>query len=98
MKIVKICDNSFIVTIISYTIITLLFISELNTYLTPDIIEELFVDTTREPKLQINLNITVPAISCKCKLFIYFLFHILPINMQQECNINRAINKRYNKL
>lgn len=46
----------------------LLFISELNTYLTPDVIEELFVDTTREPKLEINLNITVPAISCKCKL------------------------------
>ena len=52
---------------------TLLFISELNTYLTPDVIEELFVDTTREPKLKININITVPAISCKCKFcFIKF--------------------------
>lgn len=45
----------------------LLFISELNSYLTPEITEELFVDTTRESNLQINLNITVPAISCKCK-------------------------------
>lgn len=37
-------------------------------YLTPNVSEELFVDTSRSPNIQINLDIVVPAISCDCQL------------------------------
>lgn len=42
----------------------ILFLSEVNYYLTPTLSEELFVDTSRGSKLRINLDIIVPAISC----------------------------------
>ncbi|KAJ8975848.1 hypothetical protein NQ317_007453 [Molorchus minor] len=43
---------------------SLLFWIELKDYLTPNITEELFVDTSRSPTIQINLDITVPKVSC----------------------------------
>lgn len=45
----------------------LLILSELQTYISPNISEELFVDTSRSHKLRINLDIVVPTISCSCK-------------------------------
>lgn len=51
-------------TIISYTIMFILLISEFKLYLTTDLTEELFVDTTRNHKLKINFNINIPSISC----------------------------------
>ncbi|KAL6257406.1 hypothetical protein P5V15_010978 [Pogonomyrmex californicus] len=53
-----------IVTIISTIIMGILFLSEVNYYLTPTMSEELFVDTSRGSKLRINLDIIVPTISC----------------------------------
>ncbi|XP_029038334.1 endoplasmic reticulum-Golgi intermediate compartment protein 3 isoform X1 [Osmia bicornis bicornis] len=53
-----------IVTIISTIIMAILFLTELNYYLTPTLSEELFVDTSRGSKLRINLDIVVPTISC----------------------------------
>ncbi|CAL1682124.1 unnamed protein product [Lasius platythorax] len=53
-----------IVTIISTIIMGILFMSEINYYLTPSMSEELFVDTSRGSKLRINLDIIVPTISC----------------------------------
>ncbi|EZA53366.1 Endoplasmic reticulum-Golgi intermediate compartment protein [Ooceraea biroi] len=53
-----------IVTIISTIIMGILFMSEVNYYLTPTMSEELFVDTSRSSKLRINLDIIVPTISC----------------------------------
>ncbi|XP_066594196.1 endoplasmic reticulum-Golgi intermediate compartment protein 3 isoform X2 [Prorops nasuta] len=41
-----------------------LFLSEVNYYLTPSLSEELFVDTSRGSKLRINLDIVIPTISC----------------------------------
>ncbi|XP_011162403.1 endoplasmic reticulum-Golgi intermediate compartment protein 3 isoform X1 [Solenopsis invicta] len=52
------------VTIISTIIMGILFLSEVNYYLTPSMSEELFVDTSRGSKLRINLDIIVPAVSC----------------------------------
>ncbi|KAG8226870.1 hypothetical protein J437_LFUL006579 [Ladona fulva] len=52
------------VTIVSGIIMTLLFLSELNDYFTPNISEEIFVDTSRGPKLRINIDIIVPSVSC----------------------------------
>lgn len=44
----------------------LLFWVELVGYMTPNISEELFVDTSRSPDIQINLDIILPTISCDC--------------------------------
>ncbi|GBM23858.1 Endoplasmic reticulum-Golgi intermediate compartment protein 3, partial [Araneus ventricosus] len=52
------------VTVVSAVIITLLFISELNYYLTPEITEELFVDVSRGEKLRINIDVTFPKVMC----------------------------------
>ena len=57
----------FAVTIVSSIIMFLLILSEFNSYLSQNISEELFVDTTRSHKLKINLDIQVPMISCNCK-------------------------------
>lgn len=46
---------------------TLLFWIELMSYLTPNVVEELFVDTSRSPSIQINLDVIFPRISCDCK-------------------------------
>lgn len=48
----------------------LLLISEIRLYLEPNLIEELFVDTTRDQKLTINLDFYIPSISCDCKYII----------------------------
>lgn len=55
------------VTIISTIIMSILFLSEVNYYLTPTLSEELFVDTSRGSKLRINLDVIVPTISCDRK-------------------------------
>ncbi|GFY73222.1 endoplasmic reticulum-Golgi intermediate compartment protein 3 [Trichonephila inaurata madagascariensis] len=52
------------VTIVSAVIITLLFISELNYYLTSEVTEELFVDVSRSEKLRINIDVTFPNVMC----------------------------------
>lgn len=61
------------VTIVAVIIMGLLFLSELYSYLTPKISEDLFVDTTRGSKLKINLDIVFPKIPCNCE----FVTHIL---------------------
>lgn len=60
-------SHLIIVTIASTLVITLLVVLEFNAYLSLDVNEELFVDTTRNHKLQINLDISMPRISCDCK-------------------------------
>lgn len=45
----------------------LLFISEVNDFLSPSLKEELFVDTSRGSSLKINLDVVVPSIACDCK-------------------------------
>jgi len=55
------------VTIITVCIITQLSYYELKDYLSPSVSEELFVDTSRGPKLTINLDIVVPNIACSCE-------------------------------
>lgn len=55
------------VTLISSIIMIWLLVFEFYAYLTPNISEELFVDTTRSHKLKINLELFIPSISCNCK-------------------------------
>ncbi|XP_055856941.1 endoplasmic reticulum-Golgi intermediate compartment protein 3 [Episyrphus balteatus] len=52
------------VTIISTSIVFFLICLELYAYLTPNLTEELFVDTTRGHKLRINLDLTVANLAC----------------------------------
>jgi hypothetical protein len=58
--------NLILVTIISGLLMTVLFLSELNYYLTPELREELLVDVSRGDKLRINVDILFPHISCPC--------------------------------
>ncbi|CAL1544931.1 unnamed protein product [Lymnaea stagnalis] len=52
------------VTIISGVLMFILFVSELNYYLTLEIQPELFVDTSRGQKLRINIDIVFPRMAC----------------------------------
>lgn len=53
---------------------SLLFYVEFVNYLTPSVSEELFVDTSRSPNIQINLDIIVPRVSCDCKCLFFNCF------------------------
>lgn len=77
------------VTIISGVIITLLFISELNYYLTPEVTEELFVDVSRNEKLRINIDVTFPKISCK-----FLSIDAMDVSGEQQINLDHNIYKR----
>jgi len=45
----------------------ILFVSELNYYISKEVHQELFVDTSKGQKLQINVDITFLKIGCSCK-------------------------------
>ncbi|KAJ1530346.1 hypothetical protein ONE63_005259 [Megalurothrips usitatus] len=53
-----------LVTLLSVGCMLVLFYAEVKDYMTPGITEDLFVDTSRGPKLRINLDIVMPTISC----------------------------------
>jgi len=57
----------FAVTVVSGVIMFVLFVSELNYYLTKDVQQELFVDTSRGQKLKINIDVTLMKVGCMCK-------------------------------
>jgi len=52
---------------VSAVIMFALFVSELNYYLTKDVQQELFVDTSRGQKLKINVDVTFMKVGCMCK-------------------------------
>jgi len=61
-----------------------LFWSELSYYLTKDVQQELFVDTSRGQKLRINMDVTFAKIGCACKLtvvifIVCFVFVVFPL-------------------
>uniref|UniRef100_A0A7I4BX55 Endoplasmic reticulum vesicle transporter C-terminal domain-containing protein n=1 Tax=Physcomitrium patens TaxID=3218 RepID=A0A7I4BX55_PHYPA len=53
-----------IITIISATFMVLLFFSELKLYLAAQVANDLVVDTERGGTIQINLDVTFPALAC----------------------------------
>ena len=55
------------VTMVSAVIMSLLFLSELNYYLSVQVDQELIVDTMRGQKMKIFVDVTFPRIGCKCK-------------------------------
>lgn len=54
------------VTICSAGLMLVLIVNEVLTYMRPQVSEDLFVDTTRGHKLNINLDLYIPLISCDC--------------------------------
>lgn len=67
----------------------LLVVLEFNAYMTLEVTEELFVDTTRNHKLQINLDITMPRISCD-----YLSLDAMALDGEQHLHIEHNIFKR----
>jgi hypothetical protein len=68
---------------------TCLIFSEFNAYLSPNLTEELFVDTTRGHKLKINLDIYIPTISCD-----YLSLDAMDSTGEQHLHIEHNIYKR----
>ncbi|XP_053625611.1 endoplasmic reticulum-Golgi intermediate compartment protein 3 [Plodia interpunctella] len=77
------------ITVAGAMTMVLLFLSELYTYMSPNISEELFVDTSRGHKLQINFDIVVPAISCN-----YLVLDAMDSSGEQHLQMDHNIHKR----
>lgn len=69
--------------------IVVLVLLEFNAFVTLEVNEELFVDTTRNHKLQINLDITMPRISCD-----YLSLDAMALDGEQHLHIEHNIFKR----
>ena len=68
---------------------SVLFISELNYYLTPELREELLVDVSRGDKLRINLDVVFPHISCQ-----FLAIDAIDVSGEQHINIEHNVYKR----
>lgn len=77
------------VTIMSWCVIALLVFFEIQDYWTPTVSEELFVDTSRGPKLRINLDFVIPAISCD-----FLVLDAMDSSGEQHLQIEHNIYKR----
>jgi len=53
-----------LISLVSIIIMAVLFITELNNYLTVEVVDHIIVDTTLNQKLPIGLNITFPHLRC----------------------------------
>ncbi|XP_034836591.1 endoplasmic reticulum-Golgi intermediate compartment protein 3 [Maniola hyperantus] len=78
-----------IITVMGASIMVLLILSELHTYMSPNISEELFVDTSRGHKLRINFDIIVPRISCD-----YLVLDAMDSSGEQHLQMDHNIHKR----
>ncbi|CAH0557870.1 unnamed protein product [Brassicogethes aeneus] len=77
------------ITIISVVIMSLLFWAEFLDYLSSDVSEELFVDTSRSPNIQINLDFVIPAISCD-----FLALDAMDSSGEEHLQIDHSIFKR----
>lgn len=77
------------ITVCGGLVMILLFLSELYTYMSPNISEELFVDTSRGHKLRINLDIIMPTISCN-----YLVLDAMDSSGEQHLQMEHNIHKR----
>jgi len=77
------------VTLTSCILAIILFVSELNYYLTPELSEELMVDVSRGDRMRINFDIVFPHISCP-----YLAIDAIDVSGEQQINIQHNIFKR----
>jgi len=78
-----------LVTIISAILMTSLFVSELNDFLSPDISEEIFVDISRGNKLRINVDIIFHKVSCA-----FLSIDAMDVSGVQQMNVEHSMFKR----
>ncbi|CAG4968007.1 unnamed protein product [Colias eurytheme] len=77
------------ISLIGGSVMFLLILSELHTYMSPNISEELFVDTSRGHKMKINFDIIVPRISCD-----YLVLDAMDSSGEQHLQMDHNIYKR----
>lgn len=66
-----------------------LFVSELNFFLTTDVKEELFVDTSRNAKVRINVDIFFPEMPCS-----YLSLDVMDVSGEQHRDVEHDIFKK----
>ncbi|ESO99176.1 hypothetical protein LOTGIDRAFT_142052 [Lottia gigantea] len=76
------------VTVVSGVIMLILFVSEINYYLTKEIQPELFVDTTRGQKLKINIDATFPKLPCS-----YLSIDAMDVSGEQQIDVDHHLFK-----
>lgn len=77
------------ITIVSGVIISLLFISELAFFLSTDVREELFVDTSRGEKLKINIDIDFPKMPCS-----YLSIDVMDVSGEHQFDLLHSLYKQ----
>ena len=77
------------VTVSSCILALLLFVSELNYYLTPELAEELMVDVSKGDRMRINFDLVFPHISCP-----FLAIDAIDVSGEQQINIQHNIFKR----
>mmetsp|Transcript_24025 Transcript_24025/g.62745 ORF Transcript_24025/g.62745 Transcript_24025/m.62745 type:complete len:386 (+) Transcript_24025:28-1185(+) len=76
------------VSIVAAVIMLLLFASELTYYLSTDVKPELFVDTSRNEKMRINLDIVFPEMPCA-----YMSIDVMDISGEQHLDVEHDLYK-----
>jgi len=77
------------VSILSGIFITWLFFSELSFYLSTEVNPELFVDTSRGEKLQINMDVTFPDLPCS-----YLSLDAMDVSGEHQLDVDHNIFKK----
>eukprot|EP00038_Savillea_parva_P009238 m.182194 g.182194 ORF g.182194 m.182194 type:complete len:388 (-) comp15467_c0_seq1:133-1296(-) len=76
------------VSIVAAVIMLLLFASELSYFLTSEVTPELFVDTSRNEKMRINVDIVFPEMPCA-----YLSIDVMDISGEQQLDVEHNLYK-----
>eukprot|EP00039_Didymoeca_costata_P019597 m.338192 g.338192 ORF g.338192 m.338192 type:complete len:382 (+) comp18335_c0_seq1:145-1290(+) len=77
------------VSITAGAIITFLFISELNYFISTEVQPELFVDTSRNEKMRINVDIVFPEMPCA-----WIHLDVMDVSGEQQLDVEHNIYKK----